>query len=192
MIARLVDRTVRDFETALEAGLSGYTSVALDTMRDVMEATDLLLMFSTDVDLIEQWVSTPREDHWKRFSPSAVRKHLMGAALKYTTSAKASLDYQGHSTALHVNPWNFPLSQRGLAAEAPLADDASFWEIFNHGRELIFALDRLRERAGFDWGDLPRADELSDLANAYDAAKEMEAIFLALLEAISEPVERDD
>jgi len=53
-ICQLVERMVRDFETAVESGLSGYIAAASDCMRDVMEATDLLLLFSTDVQVIDE------------------------------------------------------------------------------------------------------------------------------------------
>lgn len=186
VVARLVQRMTRNFETALEAGLSGYTAVALDAMRDVMEATDLVLMFSTDLALIDEWVQTPSHSHWRKFSPAAVRKHLLRAHLKYTSNAQATVDYRGHSMALHVTPWRIPLADRGIAEPGFLTNDAPFWEIFTHARELVFALDRLRKSAGFDWDGVVEAEDLTDLAKAYERSKEMEAVFLALLQAAAD------
>src|SRR5262249_9179018 len=45
-LAFLVRRAIADFETAIEAGLSGYPAVAADSMRDIMEIELLLLDFS--------------------------------------------------------------------------------------------------------------------------------------------------
>jgi hypothetical protein len=46
VLAFLVRRVRADFETALEATLSGYQGVASDAMRDVMEIEGLLLDFA--------------------------------------------------------------------------------------------------------------------------------------------------
>jgi hypothetical protein len=94
-LVRLMGRLSRDFEVALEAAIAGYLSVVMDAMRDVMEATDLILMFSTDLDLVRAWSEAPDEDRWKKFGPTVVRQHLKQA--KYRTDAKASDDYRGHS-----------------------------------------------------------------------------------------------
>lgn len=187
-LARLIRRTARDFETAPEAGLSGYLSVAFDSMRDVMEATDLILLFSADPTLIEQWRVWTSE-HWKSFAPRAVRRKLMTGSVKYT-SPQASADYRGHSAALHVSPIEIPFAPRGIAPEDNFMSDAYWWEIFSHGRELVFALDRLRVEAQLDWGSIPHAEDLDDVKQAYEAVIVMQALFLASVEEV--PKEDDE
>jgi hypothetical protein len=89
--------------------------------------------------------------------------------VKYVANSGATVDYQGHSAALHVNPWPLPFLPRGLTASDPLINDAPFWEIFNHARELGFALDRQRDNTAFDFGETKRAEDLTDLAKGCEA-----------------------
>ncbi len=187
LIASFCARSARDFETALEAGNSGYFPVASDAMRDVMEMTDLLLMFSLDITLAVQWLDTPPETHWRSFAPAAVRRYLHKNGVKYRDSARASIDYQGHSAALHVSPSGSAIAARGLAVRLPFLDDGHFWEIFSHGRELVFALDRLRGARGYSWPTVKAAPDLKDLAKAYEKSKEMESVFLALMQQLAPP-----
>ena len=126
ILASLVHRLTRDFETALEGGLSGYLSVASDAMRDVMEGTDLILLFSTDISLVESWADTPIERLGHDFSPSRVRRILRRAGLKYvSTNSAAEQDYRAHSRAIHISPRTAPLVRRGLASDGPFINDAA-------------------------------------------------------------------
>ena len=148
-------RTARDFEAALEAGFSGYVSIAADAMRDVLEVTDLVLMFSTDIGLVDAWLDTPHADHWKSFSPRSVRKHLYQNGVKYQENSRATRDYEGHSRALHVTPWWALAGEKGMyPRDTPLFKDVHFWEIFGHARELVYALDRLRDQGAFQWPEV--------------------------------------
>lgn len=58
-LAFLPTRLADDFETAVEATLSGYLAVAADAMRDVMEIENLLWDFSADPTLVGRWLSMP-------------------------------------------------------------------------------------------------------------------------------------
>lgn len=190
-LSRLVLRTTSDFETALEAGLSGYLAVASDAMRDVMEATDLILMFSTDTQLVEAWLDTPRDVHWKKFSPSAVRKHLLKHRVKYVHDSQATRDYKGHSEVLHVNPWPLLVGEKGIAKPGVLVNDMHFWEIFMHARDLVFALDALRDAEQYVWSGVERAENLREVAAAYDRTSEMQSIFIAAVE-VGKPASWDE
>src|SRR6266498_3914098 len=56
-LAFLVTRSAADVETATEATLSGYLSVAVDAMRDVMEIENLLLDFAVSPAHIDEWLA---------------------------------------------------------------------------------------------------------------------------------------
>lgn len=175
-------RTARDFEAALEAGFSGYLSIAVDAMRDVLEATDLVLMFSTDIKLVDAWLGMPPDDN-RKFSPQKVRGRLHNKGVKYKENSWATSDYKGHSRALHVNPWWELVGEKGMyPRETPLFRDVHFWEIFGHARELVYALDRLRDQCEFDWPEVSRAEDLGDVAQAYALTHHRETIMLTVLE----------
>ena len=191
-LSNLVMRTARDFEAAVEAGFSGYVSVAADAMRDVLEATDLVLMFSTDIELVDAWLDTPLADHWKRFSPARVRRHLHRNGVKYQENSRATRDYQGHSTALHVNPWPMFIGEKGIyPIGAPLFNDIHFWEIFLHARELVYALDRLRDMGTFHWPEVSRAEDLDEGAEAYAVTYEMQTLMFTAIDTYSPTSWRD-
>lgn len=75
-LALLPARLVSDFETAVEASLSGYLAVAGDAMRDVMEVENLLWDFSLDATLAQQWLAADSKTLRRQFSADAVRKRL--------------------------------------------------------------------------------------------------------------------
>jgi len=183
-LAYLVHRCTEDFEAALEGGHSGYFSVAADSMRDVMEITDLVLLFSTDFGHLTRWIDEPVDVHWKMFAPMAVRRRLHAAGVKYVDDTRASVDYKGHSAALHVTPRVSSLAAKGIAPNLPLFDDGPFWEMFTHGRELVHALDRFRRAANYAWPGVSGASDLLQVEKGYEKSKEMEKIFMALLGAL--------
>ena len=55
-VAFLVERVKADYQTALEATLSGYQGVAADAMRDVMEIECLLLDFAANEGSANEWL----------------------------------------------------------------------------------------------------------------------------------------
>jgi hypothetical protein len=75
-LAPLVSRVRSDFETALEATLSGYQGVASDAMRDVMEIEYLLLDFVAESGHSEEWLRANRRTRLRDFSPAALRERL--------------------------------------------------------------------------------------------------------------------
>ena len=56
-MAFLVERAEADFQTAIEATLSGYQGVAADAMRDVMEIECLLLDFAVNGGGADEWLN---------------------------------------------------------------------------------------------------------------------------------------
>ena len=179
-LGRLVGRLGGDFEIALEAAISGYLPVVMDAMRDVMEATDLILMFSTDLALASVWSAMPDKDRWKKFGPAPVRKHLQQAG--YRKDADATADYRGHSARLHVNPHPIFLGDRPFPPDVALVSDVPFWEIFYHARDLVFALDTMRDKQGFDWHTVQRADSLDKVAAAYEHTLKLQQMFMSAVE----------
>jgi len=87
--------------------------------------------------------------------------------------------------ALHPSPHRFPFSARGLSDDE-FADDAGFWEMYEHGRRVLLALDRLRDAVDEDWTDVSRADELIDFIDGWKRTQEMQGLYLAVLQATME------
>lgn len=181
-LAFLPARLVNDFETAVEATLSGYLAVAGDAMRDVMEIENLLWDFSIEPALVEQWLTADPKTLRRQFSADAVRKRLHQAeAGRYQTSAEAR-DYQAHSATLHVTPTTHrsPIHAKGRVPERSYEGDAGFWETFQHARRVVVAL----ERAGTALADKPEGIPTSELPAVEDAwrrTQEMQAAYLAAL-----------
>ena len=181
-LAFLPARLADDFETAVEATLSGYLAVAIDAMRDVMEIENLLWDFSTDPTLVQQWLTADPTTLRKQFSADAVRKRLHKAGVgRYQTSAEAG-DYRAHSAALHVTPTSrrSALTAKGRVPEHSFEGDAGFWEIIHHARRLSFALTR----ASATLAHQPRAvpsSALPGLEDAWQRTQEMQTVYLDLL-----------
>lgn len=146
-VSFLVGRAKNDFETALEASLSGFHSVAHDAMRDVMEIEFLFRDFYFEPTHLEQWISCSDKERNDRFRPAVLRqRHAQRVAVK-PQDMKEAIDYKGHSVFLHVSPYFNPFGGPGLRkSPVPFADDSGFWEIFEHGRRLLFAIHHLRHK----------------------------------------------
>lgn len=173
-LAFLPARAVADFETAVEATFSGYLAVASDAMRDVMEIENLLLDFSSDPALVEQWLTADAKTLRRQFSADAVRKRLHKAGVgRYQTSAEAR-DYQAHSATLHVTPTSHsrPLATEGRVPESSFEADAGFWEIFQHARRLLVALGHAGRTLASEPGAIPTSDLLL-LDDAWRRTQEM-------------------
>lgn len=146
----VIRRAHADFRTALEATLSGYFSVASDAMRDVLEIHYLLMDFAINPGHAEEWLTTDEKGRMKDFSPAAVRKRLHADGVVNFGDKAVSIDYKGHSMALHVSPVRLPTSSDGIVAEHSWLNEAGFWEIFDHGHGLLEGLTLLVDRLAPD------------------------------------------
>lgn len=183
----LVARSAAEFETAIEATLSGYLAVATDAMRDVMEIENLLLDFAVHPNHIDEWLTATPAILWDKFRPTKVRKRLRVAKEgRYATTAE-SADYQAHSAALHVSPYQHPIVSKGFSAERGWQGDAGFWEIFQHARRLLHAIQRLTSTLSpGSTAERLAAEDLTDMQDAWQRTQEMQTIYLALLQAAAQ------
>ncbi len=182
-LRHLVNRAITDFESGLEATLSGQRGIVADLMRDVSEIELLLLDFSLDPDRIAEWLSADRRERLRNFSPARIRERLKEEASDRYHPHRA--DYAAHSEALHVTPQSHPFASRGIASDQDgLLADLGFWEMFEHARRLLVAVDSLHDSLGDAAVDgLGRLDSLKAMEAAWERTQEMQALFLALLEA---------
>jgi hypothetical protein len=188
----LVGRSAADFETAVEATLSGFLAVASDAMRDVMEIENLLLDFAVQPGRIDDWLTADQKTLRSKFGPGAVRDRLHAAGeAPYATTA-GSLDYKAHSAALHVGPHQHPVAAKGFSADRGWEGDAGFWEIFEHARRLRRAIRRVTGTLATDsLADQLAARDLGDVQDAWQRTQEMQAIYLAILKASAEAQLKD-
>ncbi|MFD9663489.1 hypothetical protein ACFWAY_17975 [Rhodococcus sp. NPDC059968] len=181
----LVCRARADFETALEATLSGYQGVAADAMRDVMEIEGLLLDFATHPGNAVEWRNAERKARMKKFGPAAVRERLKAAGLPpYSNEHFEPIDYRAHSEALHVTPPGTRLNDRG--PEAPnypsLFADLGFVEIFEHGNRILSAIEMTRILGLGVPDDYKPLMPMDDFGAAYERTQEMQVIMVAMVE----------
>ena len=180
----LIARSRADFETAVEATVSGYLAVASDAMRDVMEIENLLLDFATLPDHIDEWLAADQKTLRRKFGPAEVRARLHAAGVgRYATTAE-SLDYRAHSVALHVTPHQHPVAAKGCSSEQGWSADAGFWEIFEHARCLRIGIRSLTSALHpGSAADQLAGQDLHDVSDAHQRTQEMQAIYLAILQA---------
>jgi hypothetical protein len=191
-LAFLISRCVADFETAFEATVSGYLAVASDAMRDVMEIENLLLDFATHPDHVDEWLAADQKTLRKKFGPAEVRARLHAAGVgRYATTAE-SLDYRAHSAALHVTPHQHPVAAKGFSTEQGWNGDAGFWEIFEHARRLRLGIQSLTSalHPGSALVQLTGQD-LDGVSDAHRRTQEMQAIYLAILQASTDTQTKD-
>ena len=183
-ISLLIARVRADFETALEATLSGFHSVVFDAMRDVMEAELLLTDFGIEPKHIDEWLNADERTRQKRFSPAVLRKrHGILAGLS-PQDVPGYRDYKSHSVFLHVTPRQNPLGDKGLVTgQEPFGADSCFWDIFEHARTIVFLIHAVRKRLA------PRAKRgphpstgLPKVRDAWRSTQEVNELFLLLLE----------
>jgi len=181
----LMVRCTADFETATEASLSGYLSVAADAMRDILEIENILLDFAINPDNIDEWLAADEKVLRTKFSPAAVRKRLHAAGEgRYATTAEG-LDYRAHSVALHVSPHVNLLTSKGFSAERGWSGDVGFWEMFMHARRLQRALRRLTDSLSpGSAADQLACQECPNLEDALKRTQEMQASYLAMHQAL--------
>jgi hypothetical protein len=192
-IAFLIDRAQADFVTALEATLSGFHTVAHDAMRDVMEIEFLLRDFFFEPDHIHEWITASQKLRNDNFRPSVLRqRHAARLGMKPEDLTEA-VDYRGHSMFLHVSPYQYPFGGPGITDhDIAFSADSGFWEIFEHGRRLVFAIHRLRRKVAphlrSPWGP---ARGLKSFRDGWQRTQEWQAIFRALTEVAKEETLED-
>jgi hypothetical protein len=185
-IASLIRRAAAEIETGIEATLSGYLAVVTDAMRDVLEIEMLLLDFAIEPARIGQWLAADSRTRWREFKPAELRTRLRDAGVGRYANLTSDPDYQGHSQALHVSPHEHPLFRKGIQTEGGdfLVPDGGFWELFEHARRLLFAIDLLRDRAETaEWAQVARSDDLIAVHDAWARTQQMQEMWLAMLAA---------
>ncbi len=188
----LVRRATRDFETALEATLSGYQGVAADAMRDVMEIEYLLLDFAVHEDHAAEWLTSDRQLRLRKYGPAKLRDRLKAAGLPpFADESWEPVDYKAHSESLHVNPQEPFVGARGLESFADSwFADIGFIEMFEHAWRFLQAAEMLRHIR------LGRTDKFEPLAwmdtfhDARDRTREMQVIIIAMIEGPQRLAER--
>ena len=165
--ALLIERLIADFETALEATLSGFPGVMSDAMRDTIEIECLLLDFAVNPEHLNEWHELADRERRRKFAPGEVRKRLEAEGVAEFSASPRGRDYSAHSAALHVTPKPLFVGRRGLE-ESPtnLWEDAGFWEMFEHGHRSLLALEALRVRFSDSAED---SGPLTDLEQFHDA-----------------------
>ncbi|HEV2013426.1 MAG TPA: hypothetical protein VGR77_06050 [Candidatus Dormibacteraeota bacterium] len=191
-VVPVVERSRADFATALEATLSGYPAVVSDAMRDVMEIEYLLLDFAVDLNRRDRWLTATPADLRRTFQPVQVRQRLNAAGEPPFGSSTESIDYRGHSEALHVTPRHHWLVRRGFSTGDDWSRDLGFWEMFEHGRRLLHAIRRFVTVASLDETSRRLVKtRLKDFEDGWERTQQMQTIFMALVEAaVSEDEER--
>jgi hypothetical protein len=191
-IAFLFRRVRADFETALEATLTAYPSVAHDAMRDVMEVEFLIREFGSDPPKLRQWLeATPQE--LKQFRPVELRKRHADRLGKRPQDMPEATDYAGHSMVLHVNPRELPIAQKGMVGPgAGFSVDMCFWEMFQHARRLVVVAHALLKTPEFVGVRNPEpTTQLPAIADAWVRTQQMQEVFFAILKSRRTPENED-
>lgn len=181
-IAFLLFRAYADFQTALEASLSGFNSIAADSMRDVMEIEFLLREFYFEPDNIHKWLTCSEEERLNNFRPGVLRQKYANRVGKQPKDLMEAFDYKGHSISLHVSPGFNPFGGPGLIPpQLPFGDDAGFWEIFEHARRLVFAAHFIKRKlAPQIRGPANPNRELKQFRKGWLATRNMQEMALAI------------
>lgn len=179
-IAFLVTRVGKDFASAIDAALSGFNGVVLDTMRDVMEVEYLFRDFSNDSSRISMWLEADRSILLREFSPSALRRRIADAAGKRPQDLPDAFEYRLHSEGLHVSP-SFILSDlagKGFAdVPSRRATEFAFAEMFEHARRFLLAANSLgATAAGSAWTGPDVRTAMPEAAKAWERTQAMVAV----------------
>lgn len=181
----LIVRVTADFETALEATISSYLSVAFDAMRDVLEVQYLLFDFGRDKQLIDEWLQADDRTLRDKFGPVHVRRRLKDGGIGDFGENAQSADYKGHSRMLHLRPPNWSvLPSKGRARPDLFSDDMGFWEIFEHAHGVWRALDFLVSKIAPD-SEANRilAAEPRGISSAWQQTNRSQTLFTGIIEA---------
>lgn len=187
--AFLVRRVRADFQTALEAALSGFGAVASDAMRDVMEIEALLLLFAVDSGSGVQWLTCDSKTRRNQFPPVKVRARLSKAGIPpFSNDGFEPVDYRAHSESLHVTPGETPLTSKGLTyGHDGLFDDLPFVEMFEHGNRAMAAIEMFRiVRQNINRDDYTPLSARDEFDEAYQRTSQMQVIILAFFTAPAE------
>jgi len=185
-LAFLIRRSAADFETATDAALAGYLSVAMDAMRDVMEIDALLRDFSLDSSRIDRWLTADPKVLMSEFAPVKVRSRLHAGHKHAPRDSAEARDYQGHSMGLHVDPRQNPFFRKGAKGGLGLLSDVAFGEMFEHAQRLDTAIRQLAAKVAPDSAAMELASETPKAAEkAWRATKNSERFLKALVEAAS-------
>lgn len=192
-IAFLIDRAQADFVTGLEATLSGFHSVAHDAMREVMEIEFLLREFYHEPDRIQEWLKASPKQQNDKFRPAILRqRHAARHNVKPENLVEAN-DYRSHSLYLHVTTAKNPFGGPGISDEdIAFSADSGFWEIFEHGRRVLFTIHWLRRKIAphlrSPWG--PKRG-LRKVRAAWHATQNSQVIYHALMKVMREEFDED-
>ena len=190
-LAFLIRRGTADFETALEASMSGYVAVAFDAMRDVLEIENLLRDFANQPANVDAWLTADEKTLLKKFSPVKVRERLHAGQDMNLAQAPESVDYRGHSMALHVGPHRTLIPDKGLGPEKGWDSDIGFWEMFEHARRLLLAIETLTGAlAPNSDADKLAREEPAAVQEGWRQTQQMQAVFLALVQGMCAPIRR--
>ncbi len=187
-IAFLVERARGDFITALEATLSGFHLVTFDAMRDVMEIEFLLRDFCLSPEHIEEWLDANESNRYTRFRPAILRQRYAQHLGKLPQDLGEAADYKGHSRFLHVTPIINPFGKVGLnSGDIAFGADSGFWEMYEHGRRLIFAAHNLRRKVAKHL-KAPIGPErgLKNFKRGWQATQTWQGLYMAMVEVILE------
>lgn len=184
-ISPLIRRVRGDIQLGLEATLSGLHYTAHDAMRDVMEVQFLLREFYFDPPRVEQWLHATAKELNDRFRSAVPRQRYAKRLGMPTEDVPEAADYRMHSSLLHVSPHPHPFGGAGFSGPDDDFDtDVCFWEIFEHGRRVLFEAHRLRRKLArhikSPWG--PQRG-LKQFREARIRTQEMQAIWKSLVRA---------
>ena len=184
-LAPLVRRVRGDFQLALEVTLSGFHSVAHDAMRDVMEAEFLLREFYHCPIRIDEWLGATPDELRRDFQPAGLRRRHARRLGREPSDLGEHHDYRGHSMMIHVSPYAHPFGGTGFTGPGgPFDTDVCFWEMFEHGRRILFEAHRLRRKLArhikSPWG--PRRG-FKHFRDGWQRTQEMQAIWMALIQS---------
>jgi len=188
-VSFLIKRIRDDFETAIEASLSGLHSIVFDTMRDVMEIWMLLQEFAHDPARLPKWLGSSDQELANDFAPRELRRRQAARLGVKREDLPETTDYRGHSRSLHVSPKSFPWERKGIVSKESdeFMTDMCYWEMFGHAKSIAIVVTNLAaalapgKKIGWDV-----STELPRVAKAYEAVMQMQSIFLALLKAANE------
>jgi hypothetical protein len=192
-LAFLVRRGVADFEVALEATISGYVAVAFDAMRDILDLENLLRDFANHPANVNEWLAADEQTLRKKFTPARVRERLYSAEGVDLARTPESVDYRGHSMALHVRPRHALIPEKGLRPGSGWDVDIGYWEMFEHARRLLLAIERVTGALSPS-SDANRlaCEEPAAVQEAWRRTQQMQAVFLALVRAANTSEAADD
>ncbi|MGH7923232.1 MAG: hypothetical protein ACREQH_01420 [Candidatus Binatus sp.] len=150
-----------------------------------MEIQFLLRDFEADPNGIDDWLTASEQDRLKRFRPFILRQRQAARLGIKPEDAGEARDYKAHSGALHVMPHPMPLGGKGFAPDKDtFGRDMCFWEMFEHGRRLIWQMYRLKHRVAPRMKGVASPQRgMKAFRDGWRLTQEMQSVFIALLQA---------